>query len=111
MDTEDFFGFISTIAVLLYGVSMVTRGYQIFKYAGFSWTIGQNLNEQNISKKKKWKQASKAFGVRVGKLKKMGKDEIKKLYRKKVMKEHPDHGGNADKFRNLHEAYQFAYNI
>jgi hypothetical protein len=56
-----------------------------------------------------WKRAAKAFGIRVNKLKKMSKDEIKKAYREKAKKNHPDHGGNAEDFNNLSEAYQFAY--
>lgn len=58
---------------------------------------------------RRWKRAAKAFGIRVNKLKKMSKDEIKKVYRQKAMKAHPDHGGNAKDFNILHEAYQFAY--
>jgi len=58
---------------------------------------------------KQWKTAAKSFGVRVSKLKKMTKAEIKKMYRKLVMKHHPDKGGNPDKFRDLHDAYEFAY--
>jgi len=58
---------------------------------------------------KHWKLAAKAFGIRVNKLKKMSKDEIKKVYREKAKKNHPDRGGNAKDFNNLHEAYQFAY--
>lgn len=56
-----------------------------------------------------WKLAAKAFGIRVNKLKKMSKDEIKSAYRKRSMKDHPDHGGSPEAFNNLHQAYEFAY--
>ena len=56
-----------------------------------------------------WKKASKAFGIRVAKLRKMSKAEIKKLYRMKAKKAHPDQGGKKEAFQNLNEAYQFAY--
>lgn len=56
-----------------------------------------------------WKKASKQFGVSIRKLKKMRKTEIKKIYREKAMEAHPDHGGNAEDFNKLNEAYQFAY--
>ena len=56
-----------------------------------------------------WKKASKQFGVSIRKLKKMRKTEIKKIYREKAMETHPDHGGNAEDFNKLNEAYQFAY--
>lgn len=56
-----------------------------------------------------WKKASKVFGIRVAKLKKMPKPEIKKVYRMKAKKVHPDHGGSNTKFNTLNEAYQFAY--
>jgi len=56
-----------------------------------------------------WKQAARTFGIRKRKLQKMSKSEIKKLYRKLAKKYHPDKGGNAQDFRNLHDAYKFAY--
>ena len=64
---------------------------------------------QNGTKKEQWKKAAKAFGVKVKDLKKMDKEEIKKRFRKMAMKAHPDHGGNAEDFRNLNSAYKFAY--
>lgn len=33
-------------------------------------------------------------------------EEIKKAYKKKVMKHHPDRGGDADQFRKISEAYE-----
>ena len=33
-------------------------------------------------------------------------EEIKKAFRKKAMKEHPDRGGDAEKFKELNEAYE-----
>lgn len=56
-----------------------------------------------------WKKASKAFGVRVNKLKKMSKEEIKNMYRSLAKKHHPDVGGNESDFINLNNAYEFAY--
>ena len=64
---------------------------------------------QNGTKKEQWKKAAKAFGVKVKDLKKMDKEEIKKRFRKMAMKAHPDHGGDAEDFRNLNSAYKFAY--
>ena len=32
--------------------------------------------------------------------------EIKKAFRKKAMKEHPDRGGDAEKFKKISEAYE-----
>ena len=66
-------------------------------------------NVRNRFNGRHWKRAAKAFGIRVSKLKKMTKDEIKSAYRKSSMEAHPDHGGNAEDFNNLNEAYQFAY--
>lgn len=34
------------------------------------------------------------------------KDEIKRVYRKLAMKEHPDKGGDAEKFKKISEAYE-----
>lgn len=73
----------------------------------FNMLIFMSLKRKSVDAR--WKKASKAFGVRVNKLKKMSKEEIKALYRKMAMKHHPDKGGDAEKFRNLHEAYEFAY--
>ena len=64
---------------------------------------------RNNKKTMTWKKASKAFGIRVAKLRKMSKVEIKKVYRMRAKKAHPDHGGSDEKFNNLNEAYQFAY--
>ncbi|MHA1816590.1 MAG: DnaJ domain-containing protein [Candidatus Heimdallarchaeaceae archaeon] len=105
MDSEKLGDFILVFIILLYGAAMVKNIFQIFNHSNFSST--QNPNA--INKKNQWKKAAKAFGVGVTKLKKMTKDEIKALYRKMAMKNHPDRGGNAEKFRNLHEAYEFAY--
>ena len=33
-------------------------------------------------------------------------DDIKKGFRKKAMKEHPDRGGDAEKFKQINEAYE-----
>tara|TARA_R100000808_G_C2140463_1_gene148288 strand:- start:277 stop:924 length:648 start_codon:yes stop_codon:yes gene_type:complete len=33
------------------------------------------------------------------------KDEIKKAYRKLALENHPDHGGNEDRFKQINEAY------
>lgn len=71
--------------------------------------IYHRFKKVNNRNKQTWKKAAKAFGVRAGKLKKMSKDEIKKRYREMAKKYHPDHGGDEEKFRNLHEAYEFAY--
>ena len=98
-DIKDFF-----ITVLII-VAFYATGYAM-SYAA------QTLMFASLNRKAKdgnWKKAAKAFGVRVNKLKKMKKDEIKALYRKLVMKHHPDKGGDPDKFRNIHEAYEFAY--
>ena len=39
------------------------------------------------------------------------KQTIKSAYRNMVKKYHPDLGGSADDFRNIQEAYEFAYNF
>ena len=66
-------------------------------------------SSNNNSNGMDWKKAAKAFGTNVKNLKKMTKDEIKKLYRQKAKKVHPDKGGNEDDFKNLNNAYNFAY--
>ncbi len=42
----------------------------------------------------------------LGVSKKAGADEIKTAFRKKAHEHHPDKGGNAEKFKELNEAYQ-----
>lgn len=37
-------------------------------------------------------------------------DEVKKAFRKKAIREHPDKGGDADKFKKLTEAYEILSN-
>jgi hypothetical protein len=68
-----------------------------------------NMGGRNNKNSMSWKKASKAFGIRVAKLRKMNKVEIKKVYRMRAKKAHPDHGGSDEKFNNLNEAYKFAY--
>jgi len=67
------------------------------------------FKKANSRNNQTWKKAAKAFGVRAGKLKKMSKDEIKNRYREMAKKVHPDHGGNSEEFRKVHEAYKFVY--
>lgn len=95
---------IVTYFVTLFILDILTGGHFI-RYARTSMGV---YNQE--SKKKKWKKAAKAFGVRVSKLKKMSKDEIKRLYRKLANGGvHPDKGGDAETFRDLHESYEFVY--
>lgn len=37
-------------------------------------------------------------------------DEVKKAFRKKAIREHPDKGGDAEKFKKLTEAYEILGN-
>jgi hypothetical protein len=105
----DIIGFLILLWIISWGCRIAHTGWIIFRHRGFSHFIGGgDPNLAGDSNRKKWKKAAKAFGVRVNKLKQMSKDEIQRLYRKKAMKVHPDQGGNADKFRELHTAYKFA---
>lgn len=40
----------------------------------------------------------------------MSKNEIKTVYRKLVLKYHPDKGGSPEKFRQIQEAYEYLMN-
>jgi len=42
--------------------------------------------------------------------KKATTDEIRKAFRKKALKEHPDKGGDPDKFKTLSHAYDILTN-
>ncbi|PJC01972.1 MAG: molecular chaperone DnaJ, partial [Candidatus Komeilibacteria bacterium CG_4_9_14_0_8_um_filter_36_9] len=54
---------------------------------------------------------SKDYYQILGVDKKATKDEIKKAFRKKAHEHHPDKGnGNADKFKEINEAYQVLSN-
>jgi hypothetical protein len=86
------------VYLLTHGINFNFKRRTSYRYA-----------KQEAPKSSRWNDAAKAFGISVKKLKKMSKEEIKKMYRDKAKKVHPDQGGNADDFRNLHEAYQFAY--
>ena len=46
----------------------------------------------------------------IGVDKKATTDEIRKAFRKKALKEHPDKGGDADKFKSLSHAYDVLTN-
>lgn len=83
---------------IVWAVRLGLIGYQIYKF-----------NKMRKPNKCNWKDAAKVFGVKASKLKKMSKEEIKNLYRKLAKKYHPDHGGDPDKFRDLHTAYEFVY--
>jgi len=97
---------------------VIIVGWNLF-YKWFANRMRSNMNNSfnsryrqtsnNSSDSMSWKKAAKAFGTNVKSLKKMTKAEIKKLYRKKAMKAHPDTGGSEDDFKNLNNAYNFAY--
>lgn len=109
---ENIIGFIVLLWIISWGARILHNGILIFKVRGFSHFMGRGPDPAEAhcnNRRKQWKKAAKAFGVRVAKLKKMSKKEIKDLYRKMAMKHHPDKGGDPDKFRNVHDAYEFAY--
>ncbi len=108
-DTRD------TIIVVIIYITMLV-GFQILRNWLLRLTVRQCYKRYNMGgfhhinkNAMTWKKASKVFGIRIRKLKKMSKDEIKKVYRMRAKKAHPDHGGNDEKFNTLNEAYQFAY--
>jgi hypothetical protein len=51
-------------------------------------------------------EASSVFGVPHGELKRMGKREIQRMYRKKAREFHPDHGGSHERFIDLSRLYE-----
>lgn len=106
---EDIIGVIVILYLVALGAKIVHTGYQIFSYNGFKGFTNKTTADYAGSNRSKWKKAAKSFKVSVRKLKKMTKKEIKDLYRKMAMKNHPDKGGDPEDFRNLHEAYEFAY--
>ncbi len=69
----------------------------------------RQAHEQSNNNNMTWKKAAMALGVKLNKLKKMSKSEIKKVYRAKAKVVHPDKGGCADDFNKLNSAFQFAY--
>ncbi len=94
----------NTVVTILYVVILAFYVKRLFTRTTYGGRVRKPANIW------RWRRASKAFGIGLKKLKKMSKNEIKKLYRKKAMKTHPDHGGNAEDFNKLHEAYMFTYN-
>jgi len=93
---------------------VVVGGYTLFKYFMYKLWVRNlykkhNMGGRNNKNSMTWKKASKIFGIRMSKLKKMSKIEVKKVYRMRAKKDHPDHGGSDKKFNDLNEAYQFAY--
>ena len=99
---------IVTYLVIILGYNLIIRLLQKYYLRRLhkKYNMGGFSNNKNAMT---WKKASKAFGIRVAKLQKMSKIEIKKIYRMKAKKVHPDQGGKKEVFQNLNEAYQFAY--
>jgi len=101
--TGSFIKVIGIYIIFIVGVRLVNSAINMI-------LTKQYLKKYNVKQTAvNWKNASKVFGMRIRKLKKMSKEEIKKLYRQKVMGVHPDKGGNSEDFNNLHEAYKFVY--
>ena len=96
---------VETALSVLYLVILTAYIIQVFYRPAYYY--GSRV--RNSFNGRHWKRAAKVFGIRVNKLKKMSKDEIKSAYRKKAKEAHPDHGGDAETFNMLNEAYQFAY--
>jgi len=80
------------------------------KYIRYWWTNRKhskhiNSQQNNMTIKK----ACKILGINPKEFKKMTKEDLKKAYRKKAKEVHPDHGGNSEDFRNVKDAFDFAY--
>ncbi len=103
-DLKETLTVIAVYLVLILGINLV-QNYHLRRLHK-KYNIGGFSNNKNAMT---WKKASKAFGIRATKLQKMSKIEIKKIYRMKAKKAHPDQGGKKEAFQKLNEAYQFAY--
>ena len=76
------------------------------------WHLKRKYNIKDVNENKmSVKQACKILGIKQSDLNKMSKADLKKIFRNKVQKVHPDHGGSEKDFRNVKEAYDFAYSL
>jgi DnaJ homolog subfamily A member 2 len=62
--------------------------------------------EEMGGKREKKEVDNKKFYDLLGVDQKASQDEIKKAFRKKALKEHPDKGGDPEKFKDLNVAYE-----
>lgn len=87
-----------------------TRQYQQYYSDSFNYYQKRTRRESSENEESSWERASKAFKIKVEKLKRMTKDEVKRAYWKRAKKVHPDTTGKkSKKFIKLKDAYEFVY--
>lgn len=67
--------------------------------------MGGGMGGQGRGQEKKEIDNTKFYTI-LGVEKNASTDEIKKAFRKKALKEHPDKGGDPEKFKELSQAYE-----
>lgn len=86
--------------MLYYFLYLVMMDY--FNNRVLSKSLFEIFKQKSNSKVRK---ACKEFGIRYGRFKKMTERELKDIFRKTVIKKHPDHGGDPTEFRAFKESY------
>ena len=88
----------------------LARQYQQYYSDSFNYYQKRTRRESSENEESSWERASKAFKIKVEKLKRMTKDEVKRAYWKRAKKVHPDTTGKkSKKFIKLKDAFEFVY--
>lgn len=96
--------------IIISGTMVVLTGALILIKSFICWLIGEpKIEEQQTVEMVKeiaaWKVAAKTLGISQNDA--LNQDVVKKAFRKMAMKHHPDHGGSAEQFNKIKQAYDY----
>jgi nucleoside permease NupC len=101
---------VAFIAVLAYSFGMSKLKEYMFKKL-LEKMLGKNQYQSKFHQQTSGmgiEEACEVLKIKKRDLKKMSKQELKSIFRKRIFETHPDHGGDKDECIKVQNAYEFA---
>jgi hypothetical protein len=94
--------------ISIFGILAIVSGLMIVVKSFLIWFMGEpHVKEEQgiefINEMVSWNSSSRILGIKPDDA--LNREVVKKAYRKMAMKHHPDHGGSAEQFNKIKQAY------